>query len=194
MIKAVIFDCFGVLYPDTFWAMIHKFVPDWERSPDYYHDIVKRVDGGFLSREDFWNETAAACKISRPELDSEVKRMGAFDMELLTYIATLKTQGYKIGMLSNVGRGFISRMFENLRVDDYFDDLVLSSEVGMIKPDRKIFELSAERLNVEPSECVFTDDREEFCEAARATGMQALLYRTFGKFKHELGPLLAAKN
>jgi epoxide hydrolase-like predicted phosphatase len=190
--KAVIFDCFGVLYPDTFWVIVNKFVPDWEaRDPQAYHDIVARVDAGMTDRDDFWNETAEACGITRTRLDDEIKAMGSVDKELLSYITELRKRHFKTSMLSNVGRGFVERIFEGLSIQDYFDDIVLSSEVGFAKPDHEIFEMAAERLGVELYECVFIDDRARFCSAAEALGMKALLYKSLDKLKKDLEPLLS---
>lgn len=190
--KAVIFDCFGVLYPDTFWSIVNKFVPDWElKNPAAYHDIVSRVDMGYTDRDDFWNETAEACGISRSQLDDEIKALGSIDTDLLRYITELRKRHFKTSMLSNVGRGFMERIFENHDIKDYFDDIVLSSEVGFVKPDHEIFELAAERLSVEPFECVFIDDRARFCSAAEAVGMKALLYKSLEKLKRDLEPLIS---
>lgn len=189
--KAVIFDCFGVLYPDTFWSIVNKFVPDWEaKDPAAFHDIVARVDAGYTERNDFWNETAEACGITRNQLNDEIKAIGTLDLDLLSYITELRQRGLKTSVLSNVGKGFLERIFDGHTISEYFDDLVLSSEVGFMKPDHEIFELAAERLNVNPSDCVFIDDRARFCSAAEATGMHALLYKSLDKLKKDLEPLL----
>jgi HAD superfamily hydrolase (TIGR01509 family) len=189
--KAVIFDCFGVLYPDTFWAIVNKYVPDWEaKDPSTFHDIVARVDSGMTDREDFWNETAESCGITRGQLNDEIKALGTVDKELLRYIAELRKRHFKTSVLSNVGRGFFERIFEDMDPMDYFDDLVLSSEVGYVKPDHEIFELAAERLQLNPPDCVFIDDRARFCSAAEAVGMKALLYKNLARLKEQLEPLL----
>jgi HAD superfamily hydrolase (TIGR01509 family) len=54
---------------------------------------------------------------------------------------------------------------------------VISGEVGMHKPERQIYELTVEKLGVEPSECVFIDDLRENCEGAEAIGMTAIRHR-----------------
>jgi epoxide hydrolase-like predicted phosphatase len=58
-----------------------------------------------------------------------------------------------------------------------FDDIVCSAEVGMAKPEPAIYTLAAERLGLEPSECVFVDDLDTNVEAARQVGMHAVLFR-----------------
>ena len=61
---------------------------------------------------------------------------------------------------------------------------------GYMKPDAEIYEYTANQLGVRFDECLFTDDREEYCEAARAVGMQAIHYQSFNLFKAELEKIL----
>ncbi len=68
----------------------------------------------------------------------------------------------------------IDRTFDIGRL---FDELVLSYEVGAIKPDRKMFEVALEKAGVEPPEALYVDDLEENVRAAAEVGMHTLLYR-----------------
>jgi putative hydrolase of the HAD superfamily len=61
-----------------------------------------------------------------------------------------------------------------LPVDELFETVVDSGFVGVRKPDRRIYEIVLERLQVEPSACVFIDDLAENCAAATAIGMHAV--------------------
>ena len=70
--------------------------------------------------------------------------------------------------------------------------MVASGEVGYAKPDPKVFQLTADRLGLRCDECLFTDDRKGFCEAAQATGMQAIVYSDFEQFRSELETHLAS--
>ena len=54
---------------------------------------------------------------------------------------------------------------------------MISGEVGLHKPQPEIFELGAERVGLEPSDCVFVDDLRENCAGAEAVGMTAVLHR-----------------
>ena len=58
-----------------------------------------------------------------------------------------------------------------------FDDVVVSAEVGLAKPDPEVFRLAARRLGLPPAECVFVDDWDVNVGAAREVGMAAILYR-----------------
>lgn len=58
-----------------------------------------------------------------------------------------------------------------------FDGIICSADVGLAKPEPKIYALAAERLGLSPAECVFVDDLERNIEAAHETGMHAIRFR-----------------
>ena len=96
--------------------------------------------------------------------------------ELLAYIAELK-KTYKVGLLSNISsRDRLSIRFQDGELQSHFDTIVASGDEGYVKPQPEIYEIAATRLGVEPSECVMIDDIAEFCEGARAVGMQAIQF------------------
>ncbi|MET7328058.1 HAD-IA family hydrolase [Nonomuraea sp. NPDC005650] len=70
----------------------------------------------------------------------------------------------------------------------YFaDDVVSSARVGVAKPDRRIYEIAAERAGVAPERCLFVDDRLQNVEAARELGMTGVHYRSFQDLAAVLG-------
>ena len=71
--------------------------------------------------------------------------------ELVDYIRTLRPK-YKVGLLSNAWNDLRQVMQERFDFDGLFDDLVISAEVGLAKPDPRIFHLAVERLGVQPAE------------------------------------------
>ena len=125
----------------------------------------------------------------KDEIYQRLKEFGGLDSRLLKFIEDHKVT-HKIGMISNVGQGFIERMFVDKPVTDYFDSIVLSSDVGLVKPDVKIYELSANQLGVELSECVFTDDLQKNVDGAINAGMQAIKYESSSQFIKEIELLL----
>ena len=58
-----------------------------------------------------------------------------------------------------------------------FDDVLISGELGLHKPEPAIFELACERIGLPPAECVFVDDLRENCAGAEAVGLTAILHR-----------------
>lgn len=190
MTRAVVFDCFGVLYPDTYWTLVRKYARDLPERRPLFHDLVKRADLGLIGSEEFWEEVAGLLGLERADIDHEVTGMGGVDEELLLYVGELKRRGYKTGVISNVGHGFIERVFGRYNWQDFFDHLTLSSEVGYIKPDPRIYRLAAEQLGVHTVECFFIDDSERNVDGARAVGMQAMQYTDFDEMRDALEKFL----
>ena len=84
---------------------------------------------------------------------------------------------YKTAVLSNADNTLITRLRDAHGIFDLFDEIVVSADVGMAKPEPKIYVLAAQRLGLPPAECVFIDDLEGNVEAARAAGMHAIHFR-----------------
>jgi putative hydrolase of the HAD superfamily/hydrolase len=76
--------------------------------------------------------------------------------------------------------------------DGMFDDIVISGEVGLRKPEPEIFELAAQRLGLEPAECVFVDDMQLNVDGARAVGMTAILHTEYDETRRALETLFGA--
>lgn len=93
----------------------------------------------------------------------------------MEYFKSLRPR-YKTGIISNSFVGAREREEARYGFAAACDDLVYSHEVGVEKPDRKIFELALTRLGVRPEESVFLDDVAMHVEAARTIGMRAVLY------------------
>jgi putative hydrolase of the HAD superfamily len=80
-------------------------------------------------------------------------------------------------VLSNADRTLRARFEAADGLLSLFDDFVCSADVGMAKPDPRIFALSAQRLGLPPEECVFVDDMDRNIAAARAAGMHGVHFR-----------------
>lgn len=111
---------------------------------------------------------------------------------LLEYIAALRHRGYKTAILSNTSIKTLQRIFTPDQLV-LFDELIVSADVHITKPDPRIYELAVKRLAILPENCVFTDDSEANIKAAQTLGMQAIPYTQFAAFKSILEALLAAE-
>ncbi len=103
-----------------------------------------------------------------------------------------KDRGYRMGMLTNNVREWEPLWRTMLPVDEIFEVVVDSGFVGMRKPDREIYDLTLERLGgPSPEECLFIDDTDVNCDAARDLGMSAVHYRdndqAIGEIRAALG-------
>lgn len=84
---------------------------------------------------------------------------------------------YSLGMLTNApSRYSLDQRFKPGELDELFDVVVVSGEVGWDKPAPEIYTMAAEKLGVLPEECMFIDDVPSFTEAAEAIGMHTVTY------------------
>jgi putative hydrolase of the HAD superfamily len=97
---------------------------------------------------------------------------------MIELMREVKERGHRMGLLTNNVREWEPLWRTMLPVDEIFEVVVDSGFVGMRKPDREIYDLTLERLGrPEPRECLFVDDADVNCDAARELGMSAVHYR-----------------
>lgn len=193
MIKAVLFDFFGVLYPDTFWGLASKFLADRdEKTQQELHDLIKQSDLGVIDKKAFWHQAATLFGISLERLEKELGEFGGVDKELVARIKRLKETGVKIGIISNIGQGMAESSLGNDLA--LFEVLVLSGDTGYVKPDHQVYDIAVERLGVEPEECVFFDDIPRNVRGAEAIGMHAVHYRGLPDFDNAIAELIPNMN
>lgn len=95
---------------------------------------------------------------------------------------------YKTALLSNADSA-LRRQLTEFDVLRLFDDVVVSAEVGLAKPQTEIYALSAQRIGLAPEECVFIDDLEPNVQGARDAGMRGVHFRI--DLGHDLAAQLA---
>jgi putative hydrolase of the HAD superfamily len=97
---------------------------------------------------------------------------------LIDYMRQLRDRGYKMAICTNNVREWEPLWRAKLPVDEIFDVVVDSAFVGTRKPERRIYELTIERLGVPAAAALLIDDIELNCDAARELGMQAVWFRS----------------
>lgn len=190
MIKAVIFDCFGVLVGRGFDETYRLAGGDPVKDREFIADVLGEANLGHISQDEFHERMTSQLGISLEEYEAAVAKAEQPNEELIEYINGLHEK-YGTAVLSNVNKGVLERKIDSDILASHFDALILSGELGVAKPDPQIYELAAGKLGVEPSECVFTDDHQHYCEGAEAVGMKSILYKDFGQFKADLEQMLA---
>lgn len=187
MIKAIIFDCFGVFYTDQYTNFI-------ERSPEAVQpelrEIMLKIDLGEISREEVVTKYSKLTGVPEPEVEDQlfsVERVR--NQKLIDYSQELRKQ-YKIGLLSNASPGSIDKYFDRQERTQFFDAFVVSCEVDLIKPWPEMYLFISDKLGVLPTEAIFIDDNSLNCDGARKVGMQAILYQGFNDLRRELSNLL----
>ncbi|HHL40490.1 MAG TPA: HAD family phosphatase [Deltaproteobacteria bacterium] len=89
-------------------------------------------------------------------------------------------------LLSNTNELHFEHVRERFPVIGLFDELVLSYEVGLRKPDAAIFRLAVERSGTAAQRCFYVDDNAGYVEAAAALGLDSRLFESAGALAREL--------
>lgn len=191
MIKAVIFDCFGVLTTDGWLAFRDKYLPDDDERRAEATELNRQADAGLITNEVFEGALARIAGVGMEEVraivDSHVRNDPLFD-----YIRDELKPHYKIGLLSNVSADYTPELFASDQ-QALFDEKTFSFEIGVVKPHHAMYETIATKLGMLPEECVFIDDREPFVAGAHEVGMKALQYHDVLQLRKEL-PILLKEN
>ena len=191
MIKAVIFDCFGVLVGRGFDETYRIAGGNPVRDRVFIREKLAQASRGLISHKDFRLAFANKLGISVSDWQQAVRASDLSNKELLDYANELRKKGYKTAILSNVNSGVLERKIDPGRLGECFDELVASAEVGFIKPDVAIYTHTAEQLGVSPEECVFIDDNVTFVRAAEAVGMHGVVFEDSDHCQHAIDALLA---
>jgi len=179
-INTLIFDCFGVICDEVLnsWYRdnrLKKGLPDKNLK-----DIFEKFDLGKLSEDDIVDYFSKydSVNLTKAELREEIDTYLKIDIELVKIIKKLKDMGYKTILLSNANVSFFHRKvyptypeFKNL-----FNEIIISSEIGMVKPYKDIYQHALKKINSKPEESLFIDDRKVNVDSAVALGMYGFLY------------------
>lgn len=187
MIKAVIFDCFGVLTTEGWQEFKETYFSDPDKL-DEANKLNYLADLGKMNHDELMPLIAELAQIPVSKAREEIDDYRP-NKSLLEYIEKVLKKDYKIGMLSNVSDDWIVKMFSPEQAK-MFDNIALSFDIGHTKPERQAYEFVANKLEVELDECVFIDDRLRFVEAAISLGMQGIQYKNFEQMKNELEKIL----
>jgi len=146
----------------------------WQGRHDY--------DCGVLAR-DYWTRAIAALGLPPPD-DAQLAALIACDVSSWTeyrddmwdLVREFRLAGGRTAFLSNGVPEIMARIREDRRLEDWFDAVVVSCEVGLAKPDPAIYQLTLSRLGTAPGDTLFVDDRVVNTQAAQAVGLRTLTF------------------
>jgi putative hydrolase of the HAD superfamily len=193
-LRGVISDFGGVLTTPLMTAFTRigeTYGMGWERlggaitalTEEHGVNPLHALETGRLTEHDFLSRLERAlARDGGPPIELHGFGQAYFDAldpntELIDHMRDLRGRGLRMAILTNNVREWEPLWRAKLPVDEIFDVVVDSGFVGMRKPDPAIYELTVRRLGVPAPACLFVDDLEPNCAAAREAGMQAIVYR-----------------
>jgi epoxide hydrolase-like predicted phosphatase len=197
-IRAVIFDFGGVIVRTEDRSprqqLASRLGMTYEQLSDliFNSDTARRAALGEISTQEHWDAIRIKLGLSLQEFPAVPRDFwggDSLDLDLVDYIRSLRPQ-YKIGLLSNAWDDLRDMLENGWKISGVFDTIVISAEVGVVKPDPEIYHIILERLGVAPAEAVFVDDFSENVVGARAVGMHAIRFKNSHQARAELDQIL----
>lgn len=188
-IRAVMFDFGGVLYrlpsPRHMQRLLRFF---GVRNPGpitmalaspLESPLVMDLMTGRLAEHELWSRLAQDLGI-RPALLGFLRKSGLsprrLDRGLSAYLSGLRPR-YRTAILTNAGSDFRATFAQAYELESFVDQLIISAEEGLAKPDPRLYHLALERLGVAAKETLFVDDIPENVAAAQEVGLHAFLHQ-----------------
>jgi FMN phosphatase YigB (HAD superfamily) len=183
LIRAILLDIGGVLWHPKETPLSLKWAARCGLSPQEFDEIIynsawgSQALVGRITGAEMWEKIGNRLGLSPVERSQCEKEYweGVWDTEFLNYCQLLKSR-YKLGVVSD-GESTAREEVKPWINESLFDVIVFSSEVGVCKPDPKIFQCALEQLQIKASETLFIDDREKNINGAKAFGMHAVHYK-----------------
>jgi epoxide hydrolase-like predicted phosphatase len=195
--KAIAFDYSGVITQSSGADFTLNVCKILDISRDDFFDIYLKynylLNTTNIDKKDFWKKLLKEWNKESKEKEffafiDSLKSDDNLNYELIDFIKQLKKLNYKIGLLSN-NSSRLKNILKEKGIDFLFDVILVSEDVGFIKPDIEIFEILCDKLNICPKELVFVDDFEKNFINVDKIGFTPVLYINFKKLKDDFKKL-----
>ncbi len=204
-IQAVLFDLDNTLtHRDLTTQAYSRYLAEYyapalkQVESDKIIEIVRRIDnGGYPKKELLTHGSIGASAayallqelswLNPPSIDELAQfwfsQFGRFAVEMPAaeqVLTKLKNEGYQLAIVSNGGHDTRLNTIRGLGIEPYFDEIISSGLVGFNKPQPEIFQITAERLGVQPAQCLYIGDHPiNDVQGATEAGMHALWMQGF---------------
>ncbi|MCH7556499.1 MAG: HAD family phosphatase [Planctomycetes bacterium] len=198
-IESVIFDWGGVLIDDPAPGLMQYCAQALAVSKEDYIKAHSKFAVDFeknlINEDTFWERICGELGVSKPKVPSlwadAFKAAYVPRKDMFSLADRLRKNGYKTALLSNTEVAAM-QYFHQLQYN-MFDVLVFSCAEGARKPERKIYELTIQRLGSRPEQSVFIDDKPEYINGAKEAGLNTILFENIDQLKNALAKLGAQR-
>jgi FMN phosphatase YigB (HAD superfamily) len=191
---AIVFDFGGVLTGEPNREAVVAFIQEsFHFSKEEFEKINQEkrlaVKQG-KTDEEFWISYAKNVGVELPSnwavsFRSVMKDAIGVSREMYVLVDQLKEQKIPVALLSNIDER-LSKLIRDFGLYEPFSPCLLSCEIGIEKPDLKAYEFLLNELRLPAEDVVFIDDRAENIEAAKAVGLDAILFESEQELRKEL--------
>jgi HAD superfamily hydrolase (TIGR01509 family) len=183
--KAIIFDFFDVIHNDPFqrWLKSRGLKREGE-----WHEASVDMDKGLIDDKEFFRRLSVLSGTPPDTLRKEFDAYNGFNDDVIRLLEIL-AKNYQVGLLCNGPTAFVRSLLKEGDVEDVFHHIVISSEVGMAKPNPDIFEHILAKMSVKPNDAIFIDDNPTNVEAAQKLGIHGICFTDLPSLRKSLAEL-----
>ena len=192
MVKAIIFDLGGVLFTNGTAAFVKKIMTRYGQDETTVRDVLDGRLGSLyreskISREEFWREAKEALGLHEDTKELESEWVGSYTLiEGTKKIIKALAKTYKVYFLSDNVRERVEQLEQKYHFLSLFSGGIFSHEVGVRKPDSRIYQMVLELAHIDPNEAIYIDDKPDFLSPADALGITTFLFRTPEQLRQNL--------
>ncbi|CDM69358.1 HAD-superfamily hydrolase, subfamily IA,variant 3 [Clostridium bornimense] len=183
MVKAVLFDFDGVLTIDATGSYsICNYISkntniDKDLFQKEYYKYNEKLLYGKINHKDIWSRL---CENLGQDIPFEILEDSfintPIDTNMMKVVYRLKEEGYKIAMVTDNKKDRIDSVVNYYKLNEVFDTIIVSAEIGSGKKERDIFIQTIKKLQVEANECVFIDNNDKNLIAPKKMGMKVIYF------------------
>ncbi|RPJ00294.1 MAG: HAD family phosphatase [Chloroflexi bacterium] len=194
MIKALIFDFVGVLVRTEDYSLRHTWderlglPPGSVERAVHHSDIWIQAQLGRITPRAYWNGVAELLYMSKEDIDALCRDYFSGDRvnhKVVALIRDLREKGYRVALLSNNSLQLTSRL-RDLGLEDLFDHVLISAQMGMMKPDPTAYRVALQTCGVGPGEAILVDESLTNIRGAQPLGIHTIVFRPDLDLKAEI--------
>lgn len=192
MVKTIIFDLGGVLFTNGTAVFVKKIVVRYGQDETTVRDVLEGELGSLyreakISREEFWRGAREALELHEDMNELENEWIASYELiEGTKSIIQSLAKTYKVYFLSDNVRERVEQLERKYHFLSLFTGGIFSHEVGIRKPDPRIYRKILELACVRPFEVIYIDDKPDFLIPPKALGMTTLVFTTPEQLQKDL--------
>lgn len=176
-------DLGGVVLEKGFWKLWDFIEQEYsikkEEAMNIFLQYYKDFFSGNIDYETFWASFEKELGLSKGADFWHQKLLEFFtpQKDVLEIYNEMRNKGFKLVLLSDQVKNLWEDIDKRYNISAYFDEIIISSDVGFSKPGQKIYKYALEKIGTRAQESIFIDDREENLDPAKQMGFKVILYK-----------------
>lgn len=196
MIQAICFDLDGVFFTEESFRRFKSTIAELSGEPELMDEVfhgeqMNLFKQGKISEEGYWDYVNSTLNLEKSIKDYKKLIQDAYEVnsEVEDYVKASKSAGYTTCICTNNFITRIEALNEKFNFLDLFDVGIISFQVGILKPNKEIFEELIRQTDIEANQIVYSDDNPGKLSGASELGIYTFVYENFEQFTKELNKL-----